>query len=1091
MLNQGFLRPLNPDVSKFLEENWLRENMANSFFRFGKKFVRGFFVFLLVLHASTTWSQVLSPRIRVVNRGIPDDLKVETASVSVRIVSFLAEITSTLTFRNPYSDALVGEFKFQLPFGATITGYALDIQGKMVDGVIVEKQRARDVFQREVSKRIDPGYIEMQDGNTFSTRIFPLPPFGIRTISIKYIIEPEISKSSLLFRVPIEFNGSNQIPSFHFSVFKPVGKMAISIDGYPYIGRKIIPGKFDALTEVMCEKNSKEVQLSFSLESHVDPIIEKSEAGKYYFAALDYEPSRRRIPRKHRPSIKHLNILWDASASRRDSEIPLEMKFLQRLIGTLNEDKLLVRVWSFRNIVASPKDFFIRRGDSRELMRFLESIQYDGATNLGALSGLRSRILSNSPTILFTDGNGTIGFPEIPIIGVPCFTFAPPGSPFRDRLSAISGCNGGLCFSTDEPPETVIQDIQCRLSNVPMNDMRSNPAFRELISMVLRGRIPGTVSFGIWEPFQLAEKVEGKSKRVSSGDNRDGISSLNSFSETLTGGLLRKYWASLKIRKLLPFSAITRNEIVSLSDTHGIVSCFTSLMVLETVEQYLEHRIRPPKTLPEMRLMYDRKIRFENLHKSEGGNKEIPGIQALKFLFLRLKLNSLQAQPWKRSLAFPGPGAVRGTLDPVSLTILSLFGKWGSLDCPGGRESFFSPRPSTRMSWAFVVAQCLADVEVIFEKGFGNGFVTKSDLQLLEKLTVEFADELAILGVKVTSLEDDMEVVRIGSEIDADRGSSPLKTAQGSPIPNPPLSKIGGRELRNTPSIFRKGRYFQIAGEETQPMPFYSDCSAFFFRSGDPEFAIQVLSNYLELSPFDPGLSRAIFREVIRSNSVDHLERVLKNELQFLSPQEILGIWLDSQLPIRNLILSCRFGSLVCSFIGLIKNDPISFVQVLIKLLWGPINDPFPSGRETDLCQILKKQSPGRLTVIADSDCGPHHFEIAIFRSESGRRASNRLLSATLARQTFLYLWEGTFRKCSVENPEPGDYEVMLVSNGFQEFKFPANVRVAIQFEAFAKKLEFREFRLTMSGDPELKRVTTVSLKTGNKDKNVITKNGE
>jgi hypothetical protein len=42
----------------------------------------------------------------------------------------------------------------------------------------------------------------------------------------------------------------------------------------------------------------------------------------------------------------------------------------------------------------------------------------------------------------------------------------------------------------------------------------------------------------------------------------------------------------------------------------------------------------------------------------------------------------------------------------------------------------------------------------------GNGAVSKTDLQTLEKLTVEFADELALLGVKVTALEDDMQVVK-------------------------------------------------------------------------------------------------------------------------------------------------------------------------------------------------------------------------------------------------------------------------------------------------------------------------------------------
>ena len=62
----------------------------------------------------------------------------------------------------------------------------------------------------------------------------------------------------------------------------------------------------------------------------------------------------------------------------------------------------------------------------------------------------------------------------------------------------------------------------------------------------------------------------------------------------------------------------------------------------------------------------------------------------------------------------------------------------------------------TRYQLAMITAKMIANVE---QMG-GNGSVSKTDLQTLEKLTVEFADELALLGVKVTALEDDMQVVK-------------------------------------------------------------------------------------------------------------------------------------------------------------------------------------------------------------------------------------------------------------------------------------------------------------------------------------------
>ncbi|MBU1106509.1 MAG: S-layer homology domain-containing protein [Candidatus Riflebacteria bacterium] len=74
--------------------------------------------------------------------------------------------------------------------------------------------------------------------------------------------------------------------------------------------------------------------------------------------------------------------------------------------------------------------------------------------------------------------------------------------------------------------------------------------------------------------------------------------------------------------------------------------------------------------------------------------------------------------------------------------------------------SFKGNQTVTRYALAMVTAKMLANVEQMLETGIGSNLVTKADLQTLEKLTVEFADELALLGVKVTALEDDMQVVK-------------------------------------------------------------------------------------------------------------------------------------------------------------------------------------------------------------------------------------------------------------------------------------------------------------------------------------------
>ena len=92
-------------------------------------------------------------------------------SVEVRIFGYIAETTMTMTFTNPHKIELAGDLYFPLPEGAAGSGYALDIDGVMVDGVVVGKARGRQVFEKIVREGVDPGLVEWTKGNNFKTRV--------------------------------------------------------------------------------------------------------------------------------------------------------------------------------------------------------------------------------------------------------------------------------------------------------------------------------------------------------------------------------------------------------------------------------------------------------------------------------------------------------------------------------------------------------------------------------------------------------------------------------------------------------------------------------------------------------------------------------------------------------------------------------------------------------------------------------------------------------------------------------------------------------------------------------------------------------
>ena len=103
--------------------------------------------------------------------GEPYPLEIKECSIEVRLYGCVAETQITLEFYNPSeNDEKEGRFLFPLPEGATVDGYALDIDGELVDGVAVEKQQAKTVFETIQRRGIDPGGWEATPSNAASTR---------------------------------------------------------------------------------------------------------------------------------------------------------------------------------------------------------------------------------------------------------------------------------------------------------------------------------------------------------------------------------------------------------------------------------------------------------------------------------------------------------------------------------------------------------------------------------------------------------------------------------------------------------------------------------------------------------------------------------------------------------------------------------------------------------------------------------------------------------------------------------------------------------------------------------------------------------
>ena len=87
-----------------------------------------------------------------------DEKPVEVASTNevVEENGLFRRVRTTITFTNPNPRDFSGDLEFPVPDGATVCGYALEIDGAMIPGVVTEKEKARVAFESEKAKRASP-----------------------------------------------------------------------------------------------------------------------------------------------------------------------------------------------------------------------------------------------------------------------------------------------------------------------------------------------------------------------------------------------------------------------------------------------------------------------------------------------------------------------------------------------------------------------------------------------------------------------------------------------------------------------------------------------------------------------------------------------------------------------------------------------------------------------------------------------------------------------------------------------------------------------------------------------------------------------
>jgi len=121
---------------------------------------------------------------KVEGRNVP--LTVGYHKVSVTIRDQIARTVIEESFVNHTDSRLEGVFYFPLPQDASISDFGMWIGNELVMADVVEKQRAREIYETILREKRDPGLLEWSGGNIFKARVFPIFAHSEKRITITY-----------------------------------------------------------------------------------------------------------------------------------------------------------------------------------------------------------------------------------------------------------------------------------------------------------------------------------------------------------------------------------------------------------------------------------------------------------------------------------------------------------------------------------------------------------------------------------------------------------------------------------------------------------------------------------------------------------------------------------------------------------------------------------------------------------------------------------------------------------------------------------------------------------------------------------------
>lgn len=561
-------------------------------------------------------------------------LESRSLKANVKIKDGTAVTVIDQVFYNASSARLEGWFIFPVPKGSGIKEFMMDVNGTMTRAELLDAAKAKSIYEGIVRQQQDPALLEYAGADMFRVRIFPIEPRSEKKTSIT--ITQTLTKMGDLweYTLPISAQRKTGKQMLSMDIDVVVESTAPLKTVYSPSHTVITERKGDKKSEVhYSEKNiTPENDFRLYVSSTADKLgvslLTHKESGEDGFFFLDLNPGY--LEETDEEFAKDITFIIDVSGSMAGEKIKQAKNALLYCLQKLQPgDKFEIIRFSTDAEALFGKRVLNTKENNLKAQNFVKNLQELGGTNIDEAFDLalteKADPMRPHIVLFLTDGKPTIGQTDGDVLAAEIkaqtnkdariFSVGIGHDLHTKLLEKISLETKGYhtYISPEEDLELKVADIYKKLSRPVLTDIKIKTEGDVHVSQIYPKELPDLFAgssltlFGRFDkPGAVKITVTGKVRGLPFSFTKSGIVPEQNDKHDFIPSL----WATRKIGWMLEEirlrgeSEELKTEIVSLARKYGIITPYTSYLIIEDEQQQVVRRDMNIPTTTERPVMF-------------------------------------------------------------------------------------------------------------------------------------------------------------------------------------------------------------------------------------------------------------------------------------------------------------------------------------------------------------------------------------------------------------------------------------------------------------------------------------------------------